>query len=194
MKDYLTKIFGEEESKKIFEEFDDLMTLDLDKLNDKCQNEFNIDDNNTFKLKIILELVKEKNNNIENALNLELQQSTSFNKTSRYSFYCLIEVFEYETSENDIAYGLKNPIEEFKRICSELNITFSNECSTIDFEQAEIIELSSNMVWGSKESLNIFFKKENIYEEFDNFLEASKSKDKQGIYLCIYKIKKIALL
>ena len=194
MKDYLTKIFVGEESKKILEEFDDLMTLDLEELNDKCRKEFHIDDDNTFKLKIILELINEKNNNIENELNLELQQSSLFNKTSRYLFYCLIEVFEYETSENDIAYGLKNSINEFKRICSELNITFSNECSSIDFGQAEKMELSSNMVWGSKESLNIFFKNENIYEEFNNFLETSKSKDKQGIYLCIYKSKKIAYI
>ena len=50
------------------------------------------------------------------------------------------------------------------------------------------------MLWGSKESLNIFLKNENIFEEFENYMENNKSKNKQGIYLCINKNKKLAYI
>ena len=82
------------------------------------QNEGNIND-------------KEQISNIENYnVNIESAPSTfeEINTTSKddetniridsnYKFYCVIEVYEYQTNQMDISYGMRNPIEEITRLC-----------------------------------------------------------------------------
>ena len=121
----------------------------------------------------------------------------SFNENNiedKYLFYCVIEVFEYETSQRDITYGLKNPKEDFIRICTDFNIDFKNDCHYIDYNEAQKIGLSSFMIWGSKKSLNIFLKENKIEKEFFCFLEKCNYKKKAGIYLCLNIIKNIGFL
>ena len=45
------------------------------------------------------------------------------------------------TSQRDIAYGMKNPIEEFERICKDFHILYENECEKIIYKEADKIEL-----------------------------------------------------
>ena len=44
-------------------------------------------------------------------------------------------------------------------ICSTFNIKFENDCSFIDYDDAEKIEFSTFMLWGSEEGLKKFLQK-----------------------------------
>ena len=196
MNNYIKKIFLED-SKKIIQNYEDLITKDMEKINERCkEHDMEINSDYTFILKLIIKKINEKNKNKENNnISLENNKQDELNTNqSQYLFYCLVEVYEYETSENDISYGLKNPIDEFKKLCYDLNIKSLNDCSYIDFSKAQTIELSSYMIWGSKESLELFIKNNNFFEEFNNYMETSRNKDKQGIYLCLNTNKNIAYI
>ena len=54
----------------------------------------------------------------------------------------MIEIYDYETSQNEYALGLKNQIEEFKNICEDFHIEFNNGLTYIDYEQAGKIEFT----------------------------------------------------
>ena len=190
MDEYLKKIFGDN-FRIIKEVFEDLTMMNPVEINEKCNN-WQFSKENTFKLHMILEIIKNRNRN-ETQKVAEVQQNSN-DISSKNLFYCLVEVYDYETSENVIAHGVRNPIDEFKKICSDLNIEFSDECKQINFGQAQAIELSSYMVWGSKESLIAFLQNENILNDFNNYLESNRSQDKQGIYLYINLSKKIAYI
>lgn len=190
MDEYLKKIFGEN-FKKIKEDFEDLTMMNAVQINEKCNNwQFNKED--IFILHMILEIIKNRNRN--EILKVAEVQQNSNDISSKNLFYCLVEVYDYETSENVIAHGVRNPIDEFKKICSDLNIEFSDECKQINFGKAQAIELSSYMVWGSKESLSAFLQNENILNDFNNYIERNRSQDKQGIYLYINLSKKFAYI
>ena len=191
---YIKKIFLED-SEKIIQNYEDLITKDMEKINQRCkEDDMEINSDYAFILKLIIKKINEKNKNKENNnISLENNQQDELN-TNQYLLYCLVEVYEYETSENDISYGLKNPIDEFKKLCLDLKIKYLNDCSYIDFSKAQTIELSSYMIWGSKESLELFMKNNNFFDEFNTYMETSRNKDKQGIYLCLDTKKKIAYI
>lgn len=56
--------------------------------------------------------------------------------------FSLIEIYDYETSQNEYALGLKNQIEEFKNIFEDFHIEFNNGLTYIDYEQAGKFEFT----------------------------------------------------
>jgi hypothetical protein len=103
-----------------------------------------------------------------------------------YNLYSMIELYEYETSQEDMANGLINPIKEFQKLCYDFNIDFKNEGNYINYNEAFKIKIYSSMIWGTKESLKEFFNDNGI----NNAISYSKQKErdnKAGIYLCINK-------
>ena len=122
-----------------------------------------------------------------------IQPQNENKKEDKFLFYCVIEVFEYETSQRDIVYGLRNPKEDFINICSDFNIEYKNDCHYINYSIAKKIELSSFMIWGTEKSLNIFLRENKIEKEFNDFI-VNNYKKKAGIYLCVNITKNIGYL
>lgn len=114
---------------------------------------------------------------------------TTINKKSDYKIYSVIEIYEYNTSKKERTRGLKNPYDEFQKICDDFHIHNKNNLTYINYKQAEEIKLKSFMLWGSKDGLNKFFEEKNINNSREYFLEKS---DKAGIYLCIEPKGKLA--
>jgi len=135
---------------------------------------------------------KKELNNFQNSI--EDYSSIDDNSVDdKYLFYSVIEVFEYQTSQKEMTYGLKNSVNEFKRICSDFNIKFENECSYIDYNEAKKKEMSSFMIWGNKKGLNQFLKEKNILNSFYDFINKNDEK-KACICLCINLSKKLSYL
>ena len=78
-----------------------------------------------FKIKMILEIIKkgltkkEKTEKIIENVNLHIEECyyvdpKKENIKTIEAIYILIDIYDYETSQNEYALGLKNPIEEFK--------------------------------------------------------------------------------
>jgi hypothetical protein len=105
----------------------------------------------------------------------------------------MIEIYDYETSQNEMTNGLRNPIPEFHNLCNDFEIDCNNECTYINYNQALKILISSAMVWGTKKSLFLFFKENEINNAIDYF-KKEDIKDKAGIYLCINNKTLICLL
>ena len=61
-----------------------------------------------------------------------------------------------DTSQREKAYGLRNPTEDFIKICTNFNIKFENGCSYIDYNDADNLKLSTFMLWGSEKGLKNF--------------------------------------
>ena len=224
---YFKKVLNIEETKisQILDSLEDLLSFKEEEFDEKCE-EWELSNENIFKLNIIIELINkpiEKDNNQsteetiksntpkkedkiiidqkikengEPALNsLELNIISQNNSLDdNYLLYSAIEAFKYETSQGEITVGLINPIEQFKKICDDFKINYENECTFIDYDQAKKIELSTFMLWGSKESLNQFFKYNKINNACKYFNENKEIKKKPGIYLCVNIQKKVGYL
>ena len=233
---------------EIQEIFKDLLNYDKDELKEQFE-EWELNDDDMFKLKIIIKIMKENINksqqkeetknddNKDNSINLiknetigneindiinkknkdidlnkkkksneNIDAPNSFNivelvtpipyekKKDNYLFYCVIEVFTYDTSQREKTYGLRNPTENFKKICENFNIKFENDCSFIDYNDADKIELSTFMLWGSKKSIKEFLKENNIENLFIEYMKNNDYLDKAGIYLCLNTDKNIGYL
>ena len=137
---------------------------------------------------------KEKNENIQRDENstFSIKKENNIEDEDEYLFYCVIEVFEYQTSQRDITLGLRNPKDEYQRICMDFNIKYDEETSYLDYDEANKYQLSTFMLWGSKESLFSFLKFHKIKIAIDSL--ENKNNEKSGIYLCINKATKIAYL
>ena len=48
----------------------------------------------------------------------------------------MIEIYDYETSQNEMTNGLRNPILEFQNLCKDFEIDCNNECTYINYSQA----------------------------------------------------------
>ena len=214
-KDDLKKYLNELLTKKdiiddILDDFDDILSCNSTDFLTKC-NEWELIQYDIYKLKILVEFIKtNKNNNnnlidkvvdteknkdnVEAAPNLYEANTITDEGKDEYYFYCVVEVFEYMTSQRDIAYGMKNPIEEFERICKDFNIHYENECEKIIYKEADKNELSSVMIWGTKEGIYSFLLEKNIKILFEDFMKNNDNENKAGIYLCINKQKKIGYL
>jgi len=175
-----------------------------------------------FKIMIILKLIKQKkyksseefdrviksNNNLNyykfnsnnsnediNTNNTESYKSINENENDNedeYLLYSTIEVYNHITSEDEVENGLKNPIDEFKKICNDFHIKFDNDdCTFIDYNEAKKTKLSSFMLWGSKESLYNYFTNHKIKKAYDYF---KKNENNGGIYFCININKYIGYL
>ena len=217
---YFKKIFKNEEIiNQIIDSLEDLLSFNEEEFEEQCSN-WEFSKNDIYKLKIIIELIKQnKNNPLEEKSNirseenrikvdndtkinnendpnlLELNIINSVNSIDdNYLLYSTIKVFKYETSQGEISLGLINPIDEFERICTDFKISYENECSFIDYNEAKQIKLSTFMLWGSAESLYQFFKENNIKEALSYFNKDEENQKNAGIYLCINICKKIGYL
>ena len=212
---------------------EELISSDEEALKDIFEDLNISNDYEIFKIRIIIELIKQnKTKNRENSfnnLNLNLKEKENekndnlnqeetkldipiiYNKkkeenqiiieneeTEEY-IYSVIEVYNYDTSQNEYAKGFKNPINEFENICNNFNIDYSKEKLTyINYEQAYNINLTSYMLWGSKEGLKKYFTEKNInlpklyfFNEGNNNIQNDYFLEKKGgIYLYIKKEKK----
>ena len=103
-----------------------------------------------------------------------------------YKLYSMIELYNYETSQEEITSGLINPINEFQELCKDFNIDFKDEGTNIDYNKAMEIKISSSMLWGTRESLFQFFSDNGINSAITYFQQKERI-NKAGIYLCINK-------
>ena len=87
-----------------------------------------------------------------------------------YNLYAMIELYNYEKSQEDITSGLINPINEFQKLCKDFEIEFQNGCTYIKYNQSFKIKTFPAMIWGTKESLRLFFKNKG-------FLSLSKKQE-----------------
>jgi len=206
---------------QIVENLNDFLSYQEQDFEEQCQ-ELNIfEEDEQYKLKLIIELIKSNNktadellseatNNINkkikkikingkylhlNNLNINLKKLIGLNINDMislkgdYNLYSMIEIYDYGTSQNEITRGLRNPISEFQKLCNDFEIECKNECTYINYDQALKIFISLSMVWGTKESLYLFFKENGINNAIDYF-KKEEIKDKAGIYLCINKKNK----
>ena len=183
---------------------------------EQCQELNIIDQDEQYKLKLIIELIKSNDNqnhktetsenikqkikidgknfrlkiNLEKLINLN---AIDISLKGDYTIYSMIEIYDYETSQNEMTSGLRNPIPEFQKLCNDFEIDCNNECTYINYNQALKISISSAMIWGTKESLFLFFKENEINNTIDYF-KKEDIKDKAGIYLCINNKTLICLL
>ena len=224
--DYLKKYLKVDENiiKQINENIKDILAFNEQQFEEQCQELDLTEDDEQFKLKIIIELMKlneEKNKskftretnlqtpngnlqnfikvgkklklNILNNEEMDLNTIELINLDGEYNIYSMIELYNYETSQEDIASGLINPINEFQKLCKDFNIDFEKDGTYIDYKQAIKIKISTSMLWGTKESLEQFFIENGINNAISYFNQA-ETKDKAGIYLCINKETFNALL
>ena len=158
LKKYLNLLLSKKDNiDDILDDFDDILSCNSTEFLSKC-TEWELIQYDIYKLKIFVEFIKTNKSNNNNLIDKELD--TDKNKENieaapnlyetntitdegkdEYYFYCVVEVFEYMTSQRDIAYGMKNPIEEFERICKDFHILYENECEKIIYKEADKIEL-----------------------------------------------------
>jgi hypothetical protein len=118
--------------------------------------------------------------NYKNSINQDFSS-----EKDKYLFYNVIEIYEYKTSEKNMTNGLKNPINEFEKICKDFKIKYYNNCNYIDYNEAKETKLKTFFLWGSKDGLELFFKENNFDEQFKKYMNETESENKAGIYLCI---------
>ena len=210
---YLKKFLKADEDiiNQVIQNIKELLDYTEQQIEDQCQ-EWEIEEDEQIKLKIIIELMKKEVVDINNSkqqeeLNLEAENgrqlinnidneiiiTESINLKGEYELYSLIELYDYETSQEDMTSGLINPINEFKKLCEDFKIDFQNEGTYINFNQAFKIKMYSSMLWGTKESIRQFFTDKGINNALTYFEKKERDK-KAGIYLCINKKTLYALL
>ena len=199
--------------KQIIENLEDFLSFKEQDFEEQCQYINIIDQDEQYKLKLIIELIKSNDNQNHKAANEHLSEMNGGVKTKLkingknfkidleklidlttsnislkgdYNIYSMIEIYDYETSQEEMTSGLRNPIPEFQKLCNDFGIDCNNECTYINYNQALKISISSAMVWGTKESLFLFFKENEINNAIDYF-KKEDIKGKAGIYLCINK-------
>ena len=204
LKIYLKKVLKLEETtiNGIYDDFENLLDIKEKDFDEKCE-ENNWDFENKedkYKLKMIIELFKQKDKesnkgqNWEKEINEKVDKNKSEKKykkrdinsdKDKYLFYNVIEVYEYKTSEKNMTNGLKNPINEFEKICKDFNIKYYNNCNYIDYNEAKKKKLSTFVLWGSKDGLELFFKENCFDKQFNKFMNDTEYCNKAGIYLTI---------
>ena len=222
---YFQKFLKLEENvvKQIIENLKDFLSFQEQDFDEQCQELNIVDQDEQYKLKLIIELIKSNDNqNHKTVKELLSETPNNINKKIKingknlhlkinlkkliglnaidmislkgdYNLYSMIEIYDYGTSQNEITRGLRNPIPEFQKLCNDFEIECKNECTYINYDQALKISISFAMVWGTKESLYLFFKENEINNAIDYFTKED-IKNKAGIYLCINKKTKNCLL
>ena len=142
LKIYLQKVLKLEESiiNGIYDDFENLLDIKEKDFNEKCK-EWDFEDEDKFKLKIIVELFRQKDkqsngiqkskNDMQNGITNKIAKNQIDEKEikeknyknqdfssdkDKYLFYNVIEIYEYKTSEKNMTNGLKNPINKFEKI------------------------------------------------------------------------------
>lgn len=109
-----------------------------------------------------------------------------------FKHYLLIDILEYETSEEDINKCPSNNLKEFIQLCEDMNINNEDNCEKIDFDQADEIKLKTVMLWGTKEGLFEFFVKRKMNKTLEYFY--NEDKIGTGIVLAINEDKSLAYI
>ena len=113
-----------------------LQKNDNKELIEVCENK-GLEEYDIYKVIMIVEFIKKINKNNINKENTkekneenneaapnyyEVNTPKNNEGNDKYLSYCVVEVFEYETSQNEISFGMRNPIDEFKRICKDFEV------------------------------------------------------------------------
>lgn len=189
---YMEKVFKKrgnsdpfQEIKDNIDEFKELLSSNVDNILQEKHE--------AFKLKIIIELLKKKTNEVDEDLSEVLEDNEEienkeeiifheeFNKDNNYKIYSVIKEYKYKTSQSQHTYGLLNTIEEFEKLADDFQIRQINQQSWISFKEAFKIKLTSFTLWGSKEGLIKFWKENNIETAITYF---EKDEKESGVYLC----------
>ena len=149
----------------------------------KEEQEINIDNINLNKINN-----EQENNNKAEEVKLILQNKDNnldvdeiiLKDESKINIYLVIEIYDYDTSQNEITRGFKNPMEEFKNICEDFNIEYENELSYINYNRANKIKLTSFVLWGTKEGLYKFFNEKNLKIAKNYFFENGYYQEKKA--------------
>ena len=107
--------------------------------------------------------------------------------------YFLIEIIEYITSEEEINKCPNNKLEDFIQLCEDMKIDSEDNCTKINFDQANDIKLKTVTLWGTKEGLFEFFEKKKMYQTID-YLKDEKHKNFSGIILSIKEDRSFAYI
>ena len=110
-----------------------------------------------------------------------------------YKQYFLIEIIEYITSEEEINKCPNNKLEDFIQLCEDMKIDSEDNCSKINFDQANDIKLKTVTLWGTKEGLFEFFEKKKMYKTIE-YLNDEKNKNLSGIILSIKEDRSFAYI
>ena len=122
--------------------------------------------------------------------NMETIEEENFIEEN-FKHYLLIDILEYETSEEDINKCPSNNLQEFIQLCEDMNINNEDNCAKIDFDQADEIKLKTATIWGTKEGLFEFFEKRKMNKTKEYF---NNDKIGTGIILAIKEDKSLAYI
>ena len=112
------------------------------------------------------------------------------NNEEIFNHYQLIEIIEYITSEEEINKCPSNKIEDFIQLCEDMNIETEDNCSKINFDQANNIQIKTVTIWGTQDGLLEFFKEKKMNKTLDFLKEHNES----GIILAIKEDKSFAYI
>ena len=138
--------------------------------------------------KMLISETKEKES--DNTENIEVEEE-QINEEEVFHHFLLIEVVEYITSEEEINKCPFNHREGFAELCKYMNIETKENCSTINYDQANNYKLKSATLWGTKDALFQFFDKRKMNKSLDFFKNKANS---SGIYLLIKEDKSFAYI
>ena len=140
----------------------------------------------------VIKDIKETNIIEENKIVILEESEDEINNEEIFNRYLLIDILEYITSEEDLNQCPSNNLENFIRLCEDMNINNENNCEKINFDQADEIQLKSVTLWGTKEGLYEFFEKRKMKTTIDYFKDENKVGS--GIILAIKEDKSLAYI
>ena len=132
-----------------------------------------------------------KQKNILNYIQKKIEPEEEISEEENFKHYLLIDILEYFTSEEDINNCPSNNLENFIQLCEDMDINNENNCSKINFDQADKIQLRSATLWGTKEGLYEFFDERKMKKTIEYFKD---EKIGSGVVLAINEDKSFAYI
>ena len=172
--------------KKFIDNLKDILNFTEQLIEEQFQEWKIAEEDEQFKLRLIIEFLKSKDNNLTYLEKNDVNPLETISLAGDYNLYSMVELYNYETSQEDITSGLINPIMEYKKLCQDFNINFKDDGTYLNYKQALKIKITTSMIWGTKESLKEFFQEKGINNAISYFEQKEKD-NKAGIYLCINK-------
>ena len=146
---------------------------------------------NKPKNEILIETTKNKIEENIIITNMEAIDEENYTEEN-FKHYLLIDILEYETSEEDINKCPSNNLQEFIQLCEDMKINNEDNCAKIDFDQADEIKLKTATLSGTKEGLLEFFEKRKMSKTKEYF--NNEDKISTGIILAINEDKSLAYI
>ena len=150
-------------------------------LNQNTIREFNLTE---VEKKEILDYIQNYNNRSEE------EEDEIIDKEEEFNYFHLINIIEYLTSQDDYNKCPFNKKEGFIQLCNFMGIENKDNCSEINFDQANKMNLKISTLWGSKDALFEFFENKKMKNVLEYFKETKN--DSEGIYLLIKDDKSFA--